>query len=108
MEYRYVQMGHEEALLGKKNLLACQLDLLKCAKSIKSFRVLRKKEANEKIKLRSIFRSLNMKIQLFNSSLPKTSSLPEKRVSKKRVFKDEENLKDQLEDIKKKLEILSK
>lgn len=107
MEAKYIGIDYEEALFAKKQLLSAELGLLRTAKRLRNYKILRKKELATKTKLRATLRKLNTKINVFQSTLPE-EEIPEtpKRKEKKKKKQQEQNLQEQLQEIEEKLEKL--
>ncbi|MAG02700.1 hypothetical protein CMI42_05160 [Candidatus Pacearchaeota archaeon] len=106
METRHVRIGYDEALRSKRNLLNSEINLLQITKSIRNYRLFRKKEFTARNKLKSQMKSLRLKFNLLASTFPEQEKVKTKKVVKKedKVSRD---VQEELEEIKRKLENLS-
>ena len=108
-ETRHVKLNYEEALDAKKQILSAQLNLLQTAKRVRNYKVLRKRELTTKTKLKANLKSLRTKIKALQTSFPHEEDSIEKIIIKKRAQKRKDNdIKEQLKDIEKKLDNLNK
>jgi len=114
MGSEFIRLSHTSTVVGKKNLLYTELEMLNILKSLKEYKKLRKQEYELKVSLKSKIQQVidyikelerrlpetSIKIKTLHSTSPKispkTSQDKEKRIS----FDDE------IYDIKKKLEKL--
>ena len=115
MELRHIKIDYNEALNAKRNVLSAEIDSLEVIKKIKSYKLLRKEENNIKNRLKKEISSIKSTLSLLESNLPKEikemqdeeqNKLRNKEKDKRIQAKD--NSKSELEDIKRKLEMLSK
>ena len=104
METRHIKLDYEEALHAKKQILSTELNLLQTSKKIRNYKVLRKKELLLKSKLKINLKSLQEKIKFIISTFPKEEipKLPKIR-AKKIEKKENQNIQNQLQEIKNKL-----
>lgn len=109
METRYVKISFEEGLETKKQFLLTELNLIRIAKQIRNYRLLRKKELLKKMQLYKLLKDTRSKIYILRSTLPieekpRIFQMREEKLHK--IHKDE--LKDQLLEIESKLKTLEK
>jgi len=103
IETRHIKVGYEEALSAKKQLLSGELNLLHIMKRIKSYKMLRKKEITTKNKLKISITSLKSKLNLIQSKFPEQEIKLQNFRRKEITTEKDENIKDQLDEIKSKL-----
>ncbi len=70
-EVIHVKLETNEALLGKRNLLQTQADLLEIAKSIRQYKKLRIEEMNLKLKISRRLKTFKQKSTQLQQVLPK-------------------------------------
>ncbi len=100
----YIRFEYEEALSGKKEVLASQISLLQLIKKTKNYRKLRKQELILKTKLKRELNRLNTEIKNLREIFPEEAEKVKNKVRKKRV--EERRIKDieaQLKEISEKL-----
>ena len=106
MELRHIKLDYEEALSAKKQLLSTQLNLLRTAKKITNYKILRKKENIIRNKLKVNLTSLKTQLKHLQTTFPK-QDLEIKDSSSTKIKKQEKSqssaIQDQLKDIQKKL-----
>lgn len=109
METRYVKISFEEGLETKKQFLLIELNLIRIAKQIRNYRLLRKRELAKKNLLYKTLKETRTKLGLLRSTMPEEEK-PRishiREVKLKKIHKDE--LKDQLIEIESKLKRLEK
>ena len=106
----HIKIDFSEAVSSKKELLSCQLYLLKIAKNLKNYKKLRKKELADKSKVKTKLKSVANDLKHLRENMPKTSSAEkEKKQAKVEVQKKMEKgkLESELNDIKDRLEKLT-
>lgn len=109
VETRHIRLGFEEALSGKKELLSSEIDLLHIGKRIKNYKVLRKKELAAKRNLKTEMNGLRSKVGLILSSFPEGEGKAKVQKRVRRIEKEErKDFHEELDEIKKKLEMLEK
>jgi len=107
----HVKFEYEEAINAKKDLLQTEIALLKIAKIMKTYQVLRKNEVKIKTKLLSKLRGTTTNFKKLQSNLPKNhlfkrvSQTPKFKSPKKETKYDKE-IEDQLLEIQQKLATL--
>ena len=124
MSVEYVLFGIEEAKDIKKGLLQAQLSALKSEQYLQNYKKLRTQELAQKVKLKSILSQTQEELQVLKKILPEPLYKPSKH-SKESHFiadldhqeakkQDQEtaktkanNLESQLEEIQRKLKMLS-
>ena len=107
METRHFKLDYEEAISAKKNLLTSELDLLHILKRIRTYKILRKKEIAERNKLKIHIGNLKARFNLLASTFPADGPIKVRKKMKTGEKKDSVDLRDELEDIKRKLDKLS-
>lgn len=115
MELRHIKIDYADALNAKKGILSAEINSLEVVKKIKSYRLLRKEENNVKSKIRKEISSIKTTLSLLESNFPKEirdiqneRQMKSKNIEKERKINVNDNLKSELEEIKRKLEMLSK
>ncbi len=109
MENRHIKFGYEEALFAKKEILCAEIDILEAIKRLRNYRLLRKKDFLLKSNLKTSLKSTEMKINLFQSTLPQEERPKTPRIRVKKIEKGyNKHIQNQLEEIREKLEKLSK
>jgi hypothetical protein len=105
MEIRHVKIEYEAGLAAKKQLLSTEMDLLNIQKKIRNYKVLRKKEFVQKNKLKTLFKTLKPKLNLFENSLPEGVESKKIKRKKSRVIEKAEtaDIQDELNEIRDKL-----
>jgi hypothetical protein len=106
----YVQLGYDESLESKKEILSSEISLLNLMKIIKRFNILKLEELKIKSKIRREIKLLGIKTREVQSSFPflkispkiKHSSLNEERPQEIKE-KFDENIESQLREIQEKL-----
>ena len=109
METRYVKISFDEGLETKKQFLLTELNLIRIAKQIRNYKLLRKKELLKKMQLYNILKDTRAKIDILRSTFPieeKPRIAHMREVKLHKLHNDE--LKDQLLDIESKLKRLEK
>lgn len=71
----YSKLDYEDTLLIKKNILAMQINFLNLMLSIEHYKLLRKKEMLEKIKLKKIFKETKQNFDDIIKSVPQTEGI---------------------------------
>lgn len=108
METRHVKLDYETSLSSKKQLLSAELNLLQIIRKIKAYNFLRKREFAAKKEFKKTISSLKSRVNSVEATFPE-QDLKKKKMSKviKKIRKKERsNLKNELDEIKKKLERL--
>ena len=115
MELRYIKIDYNEALNAKRDLLLAEINSIELIKKIKGYRFLKKEESNVKNKLRKEISSIKSSLNLLESNLPTEIKeikdkmhIKSKNKEKYKKVQERDNLKSELEDIRRKLEMLSK
>ena len=106
----HIKVDFSEAVSSKKDLLSCQLDLLKIAKNLKNYKKLRKKELMNRAKMKTKLKSVAANIKHLRENMPKTSAAEkEKKEAKIQIQKKVEKgkLESELKDIRERLEHLA-
>jgi len=108
MEARHIKLEYGESLNTKKHVLASEINLLNALAKIRNYKELRIKELMLKDKLRVRMKELKKKLGLLNSYFPASVKIePKKKASKKtKDVKEYSDIKEELEEIKGKLERL--
>ena len=105
METRHVRVDYDSALVGKKQLLNSEINLLQILKKIRSYKILMSKELIIKSRLRIQLSNLRKKINIINDFLQEGGSM--KSVRKKKVVEDRgQDIQGDLDEIRRKLEKL--
>ena len=111
MASEYIRLSPEEKIYGQSIFLNSQLSFIDIINKIKGYKKLRKKELQLKISLKSKISEIYISLEEFSSYLPKSEyNLPPiiKPKVKNIDSKEEFELKDEIEDIKRKLHDLEK
>ena len=106
----HIRVDFSEAVSSKKDLLSCQLDLLKITKNLKNYKKFRKKELANRAKMKTKLKSVATDIKHLRENMPKTSSAEkEKKEAKVEIQKKVEKgkLESELKDIRERLEHLA-
>lgn len=110
METKHIRMDQEEVISAKREILHSQINTLHLIKKLRNYKILRKKELNLRTKLKQEMGFLKSKINLIISTMPKEASERPVRELKKSPVKNKEkinnDIQNELEEIKKKLERL--
>ncbi len=122
METRHLKLDYDEALAAKKAVLSSELNLLYIIRSLKSYKLLRKREYTNKNKLKKAVTSFKTRIDLILSNMPrkipkvkvkqeakqkiKQETKP-KKISKKTKKEGRRTIEGELEEIQRKLASLS-
>ena len=107
-ETRHIKLEYNDAISAKKQLLSSEINLLNLVKKIRNYKILRKKELNEKNKLKISMGELKMKLGLLISTLPEQekTDIRVKIKEKKIDLKKSKDMEDELKEIKQKLDKL--
>ncbi|MEX2017093.1 MAG: hypothetical protein WD876_01330 [Candidatus Pacearchaeota archaeon] len=73
-EVRYVKLESDEAVVGKRDLLSSQMNLLRILKSVKNYHNLRLKELKAKSKLYSNAKEFNQNLRKIQFNIPKLTT----------------------------------
>jgi hypothetical protein len=108
METRHIKMEHNKVLLGKKQVLTTELELLRVLRKIRNCKLLRKKENTLRNKIDVDLASARTKLNLLFSTLPEDQikKVPKEKIIDKRKSKEKrkfDSIEQELEEIKKKL-----
>jgi len=107
-ETRHIRLDYEEALNAKKQLLNSQLNLLHIGKRMKAYKVLRKKELALKRILRTEMKNLRAELNLVLSSFPERSKEKIPQIKQRGRKEEGRSMEEELDEIKNRLERLSK
>ena len=104
-ETRHIKLTHEEALNAKKQLLSSEINLLYILKKLTKYKLLRRKEFTAKNKLKIETTALKSKLNLLLTTLPNEQGTPKiiKRKTRKKQDNGNQEIAEELEDIKEKL-----
>ena len=104
METKYIKMDFEETLEAKKQLLFAELNIIKTAKRVRNYKILRKRESTTKNKLKIALKTLKTKINLIKSDFPQEEmpQIPKTREKRKQELQ-EQDIKQELQEIQDKL-----
>ena len=75
MESKYIKLSYNDAVDAKKQILNCELDIIKALKSLRIYKILRKKEFAIKNKLKSDINFINNKFEILASSFPEEEKI---------------------------------
>ena len=125
MTVEYILFGLEEMKDMKKGLLESQLGSLQVQQHLHNYKKLRQQELEQKIKLKSMINQIQEELQVLKKLLPETSYSPSQHskqshviseLDSQQLIKKEKEVKEtshksntlesQLEDIKRKLQML--
>lgn len=108
MENVHIRFEYGEVLIGKKELLSFQLNLLEFLKNFKNYKNLRKRELILKSKLKKELASLRTETSMLQAHFPKeeTEEIKIKSREKYKEKKYKESIETQLQEIKEKLAAL--
>jgi len=122
METRHLKLDYDEALAAKKAVLSSELNLLYIIRSLKSYKLLRKREYTNKNKLKKAVTSFKTRIDLILSTMPRKipkvkvkqekkeetkQEIKPKKVYKKKKKEGRRTIEGELEEIQRKLASLS-
>ena len=113
----HVKLEYGEALESKRDVLSSEMNLLRIAKTIKNYRILRTEELKTKSKLSRKLKEIITNIKKIQTTLPKLKipeilnkdreiEEPDKSKIKERQFDD--SLESQLQEIQEKLKSIGK
>ena len=85
----YVKLGYNEAVIGKKEFLSAQINMLQLLKSLKSYKNLRRRELILKTKFKTKLTDLKKKINELQTMLPKEVAVEETEIKTTRQTKEE-------------------
>jgi len=111
MASEYIRLAPEEKVYGQSILLKSQLTFIDIIKRIEEYKKLRRKELHLKVNLKSKISEIYTSLEEFTSYLPKSEykvPILEKPKVKTLDSKEESELKDEIEEIKRKLQNLEK
>ena len=103
METRHIRLDYGETLNAKKQLLSSEINLIYITKKLKTYKLLRKRELAQKDKLKNSLASLRTKLNLLLSTLPIDKGVPETKKIGRRKEQEENEISEELNDIKTKL-----
>lgn len=103
---------YEEAMNAKRDFLQTEISLLKIAKIMKVYQILRKKELQTKVKLAAKMRGTETNIKKIQKILPQIQTTevkihPSSKIQKKRI-KYDQGIEDELRDIQNQLDALQR
>lgn len=118
----HIQVGYEEALKSKKEILSSEINLLNIKKDMKSYHFLRKNELKTKLKLYRKIKEVVTIINRLQKELPEINiprhlvkeKIPEnkkdyveRKIERTREIRYDKNLENQLREIQEKLRALN-
>ena len=107
MENLHVKFEHDEALIGKKDILYSQINLLELLKILKDYKNSRKRELILKLRFKKELAVVRTKIAEIEESFPKETQGEIKMIRKiKPKERESQNIESQLQEIREKLEVL--
>ncbi len=105
MENLHVKFEHDEALVGRKEILSSQINLLELLKILKDYKNSRKRELILKLRFKKELAAVRTKILEIEESFPKETQGEIKMIKRiKPREKESQSIESQLQEIKAKLE----
>ena len=106
----YSKLDYEDTLLIKKNILAMQINFLNLMQSIEHYKLLRKKEILQKIKLRKILKETKQNFDDIVRSVPHTEGIKlareQAKLERKSPDKAQQKIELELKEIRERLQEL--
>lgn len=105
----YLKVEYSESVYSKKNILSAEMSLIKIAKVIKKYKLLRQKEFILRMQIYKLIKETNAMIKKTKSTfpyikVPERQKIDEMQIKEKRkAIEDNKDLERQLQEIQEKL-----
>jgi len=83
----HLKLEYDEALIGKKDILSSEINVLQLLKVIKRYHILRNQELNKKLEMQKKIKDIRIKLDLLTKLIPKPK-LPKSLQKKEEGFSE--------------------